>query len=127
MYKMYKVVWEMTNVEKVCDICYERGRLTYPCKRCNGTGTYIAKDSMFVVRPILIVHISRMDKDTQLGCLIDGQTSTEPPTGTLLYWEDEYSFYTEIKKLVHFTEKDAQAECDRRNTEQGIYTLQTAR
>ena len=101
---------EYEEVIKVpCESCLSRGVVTHNCQRCGGNGVH--KKTIKVWKIVSRNEIvQKIDRDEY---------------GELRYWVGYDTFYHEEKRLLHFTEKDAEKECKNRNhTIQHILEIQ---
>ena len=97
--EMYRIKLKDHITTVVCDYCYKYGEVYNLCTRCGGKGTHRRTREEWVVSPT-VVDVVKIDRDGE---------------GTLRYWENKSELYRETSRLLHFTKKDAQAECDARN------------
>ena len=97
--KMYLLKRDSNKFVVTCNKCHERGYVDLKCTECGGKGVRFKTVEKWIVRNIDIEEINR---DSE---------------GNIIYWTDSWSFFNENDRLIHFTKKDAQKECERRNGE----------
>ena len=109
--EMYKIRQEEVKIKIPCERCMNSGIVDRSCKKCGGNGVHNKTIKVWKVAPKTetVVNIDRSSKDSFYK---DIQTSYE---GGLRYWIGMSEFYNEEDKYLHFTKKDAQDECNRRN------------
>ena len=97
--EMYRIK-EYEEVIKVpCESCLNRGIITHNCQKCGGKGVH--KKTIKVWRIVARTEtVQKIDRDEY---------------GDLRYWIASDTFYSEEKRLLHFSEKDAEKECTNRN------------
>jgi hypothetical protein len=102
MYTMHLVKEYPLKIQVTCQKCSDLGYINKTCSACNGKGVHNKTLIIYKVdrKPWEIIKIDRDSK-----------------TGILRYWDDESCYFSEEKHLMHFTIKDTQNECDRRNIE----------
>ena len=106
--EMYKIKEFDEAVMVPCSLCAERGVIAADCGKCGGKGVHKK-----TIHPYRIcrrtVTIIKIDRDSK--------------TSNLRYWTSSSEYFPEERKLVHFTEEDAQEECTRRNKVMGLETI----
>ena len=109
--EMYKIRQEEVKIKIPCERCMNSGIVDRSCKKCGGNGVHNKTIKVWKVAPKTetVVNIDRSSKDSFYKGI---QTSYE---GGLRYWTGMNEFYKEEDKYLHFTKKDAQDECNRRN------------
>ena len=109
--EMYKIRQEEVKIKIPCERCMNSGIVDRSCKKCGGNGVHNKTIKVWKVAPKTetVVNIDRSSKDSFYKGI---QTSYE---GGLRYWIGMSEFYNEEDKYLHFTKKDAQDECNRRN------------
>lgn len=109
--EMYRIREVNIRIKVVCEICESNGIVISDCFKCGGKGIHNKTITLWKVSPrtVTISYIDRASKDDYYKGV---QTSYE---GELRYWLDMSEFYNERDRLLHFTKKDAQRECDKRN------------
>ena len=109
--EMYKIRQEEVKIKIPCERCMNSGIVDRSCKKCGGNGVHNKTIKVWKVAPKTetIVDIDRSSEDSFYK---GTQTSYE---GGLRYWTGMNEFYKEEDKYLHFTKKDAQDECNRRN------------
>jgi len=106
LYEMYQITRKTKKIKVVCNACYQRHHrqvLEY-CKECGGKGVHNKSISYWSVTDYK-VKIKAIDRDG---------------SGELRYWESMTTYSPESNRRLHFNKKDAQAECIKRNTEEGV-------
>ena len=109
--EMYKIRQEEVKIKIPCERCMNSGIVDRRCKKCGGNGVHNKTIKVWKVAPKTetVVDIDRSSEDSFYKGI---QTSYE---GGLRYWIGMSEFYNEEDKYLHFTKKDAQDECNRRN------------
>lgn len=97
--EMYKIREENVKIQIPCERCVENGIVNKMCFKCGGKGTHYKTLKVWKVHPRTIT-IDKVDRSK---------------TRDLRYWTDMSTYYPEENKMVHFTKRDAQFECDERN------------
>ena len=96
---MYRIKEYEETIKVPCESCLSKGIVSYKCQKCGGKGVH--KKTIKVWRIVARMEtVHKIDRDEY---------------GDLRYWVEYDTFYKEDKKILHFTEKDAEKECVRRN------------
>lgn len=111
-YNMFKIFQKDMKIKVVCDSCYSRGYIDTGCYKCGGKGTRNKTIQIWKYKRYDIEKIDRVSSD---HCIKEKGTIIKE--GELRYWIDNYSYFVESEKLIHFTKQDAIKECVRRNKE----------
>lgn len=97
--EMYRIKEYEETIKVPCESCLNRGIITHNCQKCGGKGVH--KKTIKVWRIVARTEtVQKIDRDA---------------FGDLRYWVASDTFYSEEKRLLHFTEKDAEKECANRN------------
>lgn len=112
-YLLYRIKLENYRIQVVCDYCYKNGQVNKRCNKCGGKSVHNKTRQRWVVCKHLQL-IDKIDRDSE---------------GNIRYWEDMSCFYQETDKLIHFTYRDAEKECNKRNkdiieTEKMLHSLE---
>lgn len=109
--EMYRIKLKDVKVKVPCESCYKKGIVDVRCPKCAGIGTHKKTVKAWAVtkKKETVVAINRAEEDAfYKGVQIQHK-------GELRYWINTSEFYQETEKVLHFSENDAQKECDRRN------------
>lgn len=103
MYKisMFRIKEVEQKIKVPCEFCFSKGIVYHKCSKCGGNGVHNKT-----------IKIWKVAKYTEDIIAIDRDNKCE-----LRYWTSQSEYFPEDSKLVHFTKKDAEAECARRNEE----------
>lgn len=98
--KMYRIREEGVRIQVPCEKCMEKGIIDKTCYKCGGKGLHNKTVGVWEVCS---------------GAVSIGKIDRSKTTGDLRYWIDDMCYYLDNDGIMHFTKKDAQYECDKRN------------
>ena len=99
--EMYRIKEVEQKIKVPCEFCLSKGIVYHKCSKCGGNCVHNKT-----------IKIWKLAKYTEDIVAIDRDNK-----GALRYWTSQSEYFPEDSKLVHFTKKDAEAECARRNKE----------
>ena len=111
--EMYQIRNTDVKIKVPCESCYIKGIVDKRCNKCGGNGTHNKTIRVWKVMP-RTVRVEKIDRSNEDSFYCGVQTGY---VGGLRYWTGASEYFNEENKLLHFSSKDAQAECDRRNSE----------
>ena len=109
--EMYKIRDEETKIKVPCERCLEKGIIDHTCAKCGGKGVHSKTIKVWKVAP-KTVTVEKIDRSSGDNFYKGTQTSYKDG---LRYWTSCYEFYNEADMYLHFTQNEAQKECDKRN------------
>lgn len=109
--EMYKIRQQKVVIKVPCEACCANGAVDDDCFKCGGKGVHKKTLILWKVAPRTetIYNINRTFSESYYGGI---PVSYEED---LRYWTDMSVYYDDKDRLIHFTIKDAQRECEKRN------------
>lgn len=99
--EMYRIKEVEQKIKVPCEFCLSKGIVYHKCSKCGGNGVHNKT-----------IKIWKLAKYTEDIIAINRDSK-----GALCYWTSQSEYFPEDSRLVHFTKKDAEDECRRRNKE----------
>lgn len=111
--EMHQIRATDVKIKVSCESCYNKGIVDRRCNKCGGNGTHNKTIKVWKVMP-RTVRVEKIDRSSEDSFYCGVQTAW---VGDLRYWTSASEYFNEESRLLHFSSKDAQAECDRRNVD----------